>query len=100
MPKRVQRPWIWRERPDNTVAVSRPTKFDNPFTAYGDRRTAVAQYRTWLEMPHALPVQHNGRTYYRPSPEDIASLRGKDLACYCPLDGPCHADVLLEWANR
>jgi hypothetical protein len=62
MPKRVQRPWIWRDRPANTVTVSRPTKFGNPFTAYGDRRAAVAQYRAWLETPHALPVQHNGRT--------------------------------------
>ena len=29
----------------------------------------------------------------------LAELRGKDLACYCPLDEPCHADVLLELAN-
>jgi hypothetical protein len=27
-------------------------------------------------------------------------LRGRDLACYCPLDVPCHADILLEIANR
>ncbi|EUA64977.1 hypothetical protein I542_5155 [Mycobacteroides abscessus 1948] len=26
-------------------------------------------------------------------------LRGHDLACWCPLDQPCHADVLLEIAN-
>ncbi len=26
-------------------------------------------------------------------------LAGRDLACWCPLDGPCHADVLLEVAN-
>jgi len=26
-------------------------------------------------------------------------LAGKDLACWCPLDKPCHADVLLELAN-
>ena len=26
-------------------------------------------------------------------------LRGKNLACFCPLDQPCHADVLLELAN-
>ena len=26
-------------------------------------------------------------------------LRGADLACYCPLNEPCHADVLLEVAN-
>lgn len=27
-------------------------------------------------------------------------LRGKNLACWCALDQPCHADVLLEIANR
>jgi hypothetical protein len=29
---------------------------------------------------------------------DLSELRGKDLACWCPLDQPCHADVLLELA--
>lgn len=29
-----------------------------------------------------------------------AELRGKDLACWCPLGRPCHADVLLDVANR
>jgi hypothetical protein len=27
------------------------------------------------------------------------ALRGRDLACWCPLDQPCHADVLLQIAN-
>lgn len=31
--------------------------------------------------------------------DGLASLRGKNLACWCPLDQPCHADVLLELAN-
>lgn len=39
----------------------------------------------WLREP--LPVPH---------PPDLAPLRGHDLACWCPLDQPCHADVLLE----
>jgi hypothetical protein len=26
-------------------------------------------------------------------------LRGKQLACWCPLGQPCHADVLIEVAN-
>lgn len=30
----------------------------------------------------------------------IAQLRGKDLACWCPVDQPCHADVLIELANN
>jgi hypothetical protein len=29
-----------------------------------------------------------------------AELGGLDLACWCPLDGPCHADVLLDVANK
>lgn len=38
-----------------------------------------------------------------PPPPTLAeirtALRGKDLACWCPLDGPCHAHTLLEIAN-
>ena len=30
----------------------------------------------------------------------VRGLAGRDLACWCPLDQPCHADVLLEIANR
>lgn len=29
-----------------------------------------------------------------------AELAGKDLMCWCPEGSPCHADVLLEIANR
>lgn len=29
----------------------------------------------------------------------LPELAGKNLACWCPLDQPCHADVLLELAN-
>ena len=35
------------------------------------------------------------------TPADIrANLAGHDLMCWCPLDQPCHADVLLELANQ
>jgi hypothetical protein len=30
----------------------------------------------------------------------LAPLRGKNLACWCKLDQPCHADVLLWLANQ
>jgi hypothetical protein len=29
----------------------------------------------------------------------LPELRGKHLACWCPLTAPCHADVLLRLAN-
>lgn len=36
-----------------------------------------------------------------PTIEDIREkLRGRDLACWCKPGEPCHADILLELANR
>jgi len=42
-------------------------------------------------------VTTNSAAFERGDP--ARELRGKDLACWCPLDQPCHADVLLELAN-
>ena len=84
--------------PPNTIYVGRPTKWGNPFTIseVGSAEEAIALYRSALKCASTL----NGKAY------DIrGELRGKDLACWCPLvdkDGnkvPCHADVLLEIAN-
>jgi hypothetical protein len=72
--------------PDGAVYVGRPTKWGNPFT-HGPVEQVVAAYRQWL-----------GREIMRGN-LDLGELRGKTLACWCPLDQPCHADVLLELAN-
>lgn len=38
--------------------------------------------------------------YGYPSDDEIrAELAGKDLLCWCRLDEPCHADLLLKIAN-
>ncbi|WP_174851684.1 DUF4326 domain-containing protein [Youhaiella tibetensis] len=35
-----------------------------------------------------------------PTPDAVrADLAGRNLACWCSLDGPCHADTLLRIAN-
>jgi len=79
-----------------------------------DTEDAVALYR-WLltqgpepQNSH-LPAQlsADGRRHTRDMLRahatriraDLHQLRGHDLACWCPLDKPCHADVLLELAN-
>jgi hypothetical protein len=49
----------------------------------------VADYRQWIMQPEQAHLRDAART----------ELRGKDLACWCPPDQPCHADVLLELAN-
>jgi hypothetical protein len=99
-PKRIQRRREkgWR-MPEGAVYVGRPTKWGNPFrvrrnTELGevdDQQTAVWNYWHWMRHP---------RHWALPEPPDVAELRGKDLACWCPLSASCHADVLLELANE
>jgi hypothetical protein len=83
-------------KPDNTVVVARPTMWGNPFVpgkdGIPDRETAVAKFRAITETP--------GWSIGQMTAEAVRlDLRGKNLACWCSLDGPCHADVLLEIAN-
>lgn len=37
--------------------------------------------------------------YLKVNPTWLEPLRGKDLFCSCPVDQPCHGDVLLQLAN-
>lgn len=40
------------------------------------------------------------RDYLKEEGLDAGELRGKDLICTCKPHEPCHADVLLDLANR
>jgi len=99
VPQRVQlkRSRGWK-MPANAVKVDRTTRWGNPFTIAdcGSAAIAVAQHRRWMrgEIPAPGGV-------VPPSPETIrGALAGRDLACWCAADGPCHADLLLAIANR
>ena len=109
MPKRIQRKrtkgWTM---PPNTVYVGRPTKYGNPFPVdiYGDK--AISLYRRWLRGEMSV-AEMNELSYYGdprvglPARRRLVQpheLRGKDLACWCKEGEPCHADILLELANR
>lgn len=88
--------------PESAVYVGRGSKWGNPYrvgerfwtprgwTDSASNEDVVTAYREDLafgdcNLPDLAEVQ--------------AELAGKDLACWCPLDKPCHADVLLEAAN-
>lgn len=94
-PRRIQRKRTagW-QMPEGAVYVGRPTRWGNPFRlqAGDDPKLIVERYRFWLKNTLTILA-------CPPQPNEIAQLRGKDLACWCPLDQPCHADVLLELAN-
>lgn len=88
----------WR-MPENTVKVSRPGPFGNPFVVTEDRgqSEAVSAFRSWLSVDGCDAGMPERK---RRILDGLDELRGKNLACWCPLDAPCHADVLLELANK
>lgn len=118
-PKRVQRMRTkgWR-MPEGAVYVGRPTKWGNPYLVpFVSLERSLALFEN-----SATGVWSGGEFYTHESDEFVSfvyrmhtawtrrmdghpleairtELAGRDLACWCPLDQPCHADVLLELAN-
>ena len=107
-PRRIQlsRKKGWR-MPPNTVNVARPGEWGNPIRVGGCARVEVCtpSSTAMLEatITPAIAVEFF-REYIagalRTNPDLLAPLRGKSLACWCKPDAPCHADVLLEVANK
>ena len=86
-PMRIQRKRSkgWR-MPPNTVNCTRPGPWGNPFRVYHhDVAKAVRLFEQSITPEFRARIK--------------AQLRGRNLACFCPLNQPCHADVLLRIAN-
>lgn len=105
MPQRIQlsRRKGWK-MPLNTVKVDRATVWGNPFIVgrHGTRAECVELYRKLAcgllcMSTDNIVEQQRARANMLVARTD---LRGRNLACWCPLNAPCHADVLLEMANR
>lgn len=119
----------WR-KPEGATTVARPSRWGNPYRVgqwvadpVNEYNPIAARYEerpSWLAPGRHLRIGITGRRYetyvYQiVTPQqavdlfrrwwefegfDVAPLRGRDLACWCPLDQPCHGDVLLDLANR
>lgn len=111
----------WR-MPEEAVLVCRPSEWGNPFviskavevspnpgkviwhvnkvggyhtTWIRERReeaqqVAVDLYRAWLNWPQNERLRERAKL----------ALRGRTLCCWCRLDQPCHADILLKLVNE
>jgi hypothetical protein len=109
MPKRIQRKrtkgfnlQAASSNPNGVVYVGRPTKWGNPFkvgaknpcgTITADKRHAWQLYLGFAPQNELLIAAAR------------EGLRGKDLACRCPLPkggepDVCHAAILLTLANE
>lgn len=90
----IFRAWITGENRVASVRMTDAGTSEVEFTS--GRRATVAD----LVGGFAAAIAESLGGPRLPVPPDLAPLRGRDLACWCPLDQPCHADVLLDLANR
>lgn len=112
-PQRIQlkRTKGWR-MPANTVVVSRPSMYGNPFTV---AETFDRDHELWPVLAASVPGGVADLTSVRIVSPDIAvalysvwffevpalllnardDLGGKNLACWCRPGRPCHGDWLL-----
>lgn len=104
-PQRIQlrRVKDWR-LPENTVVVARSSRWGNPWRVGTPRepfppltaQQAVQLYERWLTSTDSQPPSGVARALIC---NELHRLTGKNLACWCPLSSPCHADVLLRLAD-
>ena len=116
LPARIQRKRTkgWR-MPDNAVYVGRSSIWENPYSIEREGKITWHLYgfgvylssftsRTGMEARAEAVRRLQVLMDKDQAPWDEerirAELAGKNLVCWCPLDQPCHADVLLEIANR
>jgi hypothetical protein len=121
--KRIQRKRTkgWR-MPENTKCVNRGTKWGNPiklmngqiYIDAGYRRTILDKW-VWLmngDVDDVISLYEDlwsGVSRLDFDMEhwvekfkqlDLSDLKGKNLACFCSTETPCHGDVLLKLANK
>ena len=124
-PVRIQRKRTkgWR-LPENTVCVTRPRPWGNPFRIggwfmVGDPDPKARFRMSWCEARDEeianltpgkftlIETASQAVSMFRRmcesghfTREQLEEIRGKNLACFCKEVAPCHADVLLELANK
>ena len=100
--------------PPGAIYVGRPTVWGNPYWIDTVGKTTHHVMRdSWVCATYHSRTKAEARgdavrrllllfEHHR-DPWGIDRIRrelaGHDLACWCPLDQPCHADILLELAN-
>lgn len=127
MAERIQRKRTkgWR-KPEGAVYVGRGSRYGNPFRIYKGHTSVGPMWHvavnTWGHIaaeecihgyvtssnplkPNAVVILYRNMLEVRHMDDPdrlrewLSPLVGRDLMCWCPLERPCHADVLLEIAN-
>lgn len=92
----------WR-KPPLTKMVTRETDWGNLFAVGEDVSIVVESTEGHVieaavqDLEHSLELfEAYAKLRMVMDPDWLTPLRGKNLACYCALDNPCHRDILLR----
>lgn len=107
MPERIRlsRAKGWR-KPEGVIVVARPTKWGNPFVVgiHGTHAECVHRFALLCAGYVCISDQkievREQKQFIDLVRNEVEALAGHDLACWCPLNATCHADVLLAIANE
>jgi hypothetical protein len=87
--------------PPNTVVVARPTKWGNPWKVRKGPLRKLTDDASQAEAVEAFEAMlDEGITPPFTLDRIREELAGKNLACWCKIGTPCHAEVLLKIANK
>lgn len=106
MPERIQRQRKkdWR-MPSGAIYIGRPGPYGNPYPI--GSRHIFRDVDSGQEFEGTVVDVKGSMAFFRKyaverlrgNPDWLKPLRGKTLACWCPVNMPCHGDILLELAN-
>lgn len=90
--------------PPNAIWVGSGSRWDTPFPI---SLSLKAHWATPLyEKTLKLALGRKSKGLHLPNKdrfdwiaEHLSELQGKDLACECPIEVACHANILVKYAN-
>ncbi len=86
--------------PKGAVNCTRPGRWGNPFKVGSEYEGTDGSVCEVQDVKHSLRCFRYWAVHTIGVEEIRRELAGKDLACFCPLDRPCHVDILLKLANK
>lgn len=111
-PIRIQRSRQYKQVSPNglpIIYIGRPSKWGNPFKVGEPIWNPEDEDKMSLITPKNINecvelfrvyIEKGITRSYTWMYKDLHELKGKNLSCWCKIGEPCHADILLEIANK
>jgi Domain of unknown function (DUF4326) len=93
--------------PAGVLCVTRTGTKGNPYGRWGNPFDSAEEFEKVLKLiiankfnPDHSSIPEDKIIQMRNIAGNLREIQGRDLACWCPFEKQCHADVLIDLANR